>query len=88
MSDKTSISYFKNVKHVSLLSSLTTNSVSIYQQTFPANFDRNTAVTSKFSKPVYARVVRIYCLNSNDYNGASTYWQIRFELLGCLQESN
>ncbi|XP_072017428.1 uncharacterized protein [Amphiura filiformis] len=44
---------------------------------FPGNVDYSTELTTIFSKPVYARIVRINCLAS------SGYYRLRFEILGC-----
>ncbi|XP_072047906.1 uncharacterized protein [Amphiura filiformis] len=46
---------------------------------FPGNYDINSAVTRMFPEPVYARIVRITCLDGSD----NTYLTLRFEILGC-----
>ena len=59
----------------------------LYLQEFEANTDIHTPVPSIFPEPVYARVVRITCLdrNRNIIHGES--WQMRFEILGCVNLS-
>ncbi|XP_072017210.1 uncharacterized protein [Amphiura filiformis] len=47
---------------------------------FPGNVDRDTEVTTIFSEPVYASIVRINCLTKHNY-----YYMLRFEILGCKQ---
>ncbi|XP_072017305.1 neuropilin-1a-like [Amphiura filiformis] len=48
---------------------------------WPGNVDSSTEVTTTFSDPVYARIVRIYCLTiSRDY------YALRFEIIGCKKD--
>ncbi|XP_072166958.1 lactadherin-like [Diadema setosum] len=53
------------------------------QQIFPANFDRNTHVTSLFDAPVNARYVKIH-----PYWFVNYYVSMRFEVLGFLMMSS
>ncbi|XP_072023178.1 lactadherin-like [Amphiura filiformis] len=48
---------------------------------FPGNVDSYTVVTTTFSQPVYARIVRIICLTTH-----RSYYVLRFEILGCKQD--
>ncbi|XP_072017077.1 uncharacterized protein [Amphiura filiformis] len=52
---------------------------------FPGNVDYSTEVTTTFSEPVYARIVRINCLSKSGSKSA-TYWALRFEILGCKKD--
>ena len=49
-------------------------------QVFQANSDSTTPVTLTLPQPVYARIVRITCVTRNE---GGSYWNIRFEILGC-----
>ncbi|XP_072017919.1 uncharacterized protein [Amphiura filiformis] len=49
---------------------------------FPGNVDRVSEVTAMFPVPVFARIVRITCLEKYRADG---YYQLRFELLGCKE---
>ncbi|XP_072016823.1 lactadherin-like [Amphiura filiformis] len=47
---------------------------------FPGNVDSTAELTTTFSEPVYARIVRINCLTKNN-----RFYVLRFEILGCKQ---
>ncbi|XP_072016793.1 neuropilin-1-like [Amphiura filiformis] len=45
---------------------------------FPGNVEKDAKLTTTFSEPVHARIVRINCLSK-----ANHYYALRFEILGC-----
>ncbi|XP_072043103.1 uncharacterized protein [Amphiura filiformis] len=48
---------------------------------FPGHVDQYAEVTTSFSEPVYARIVRINCLTK-----FTDYYALRFEILGCKND--